>query len=392
MSTAGQQVDAVPALLPGATVGVIGGGQLGRYFVLEARRMGYTTWVLDPDASAPAMQVAEHPLVAAYDDAQALATLAEACDAVTVEFENVPSTSLALLANDCRVAPSAEVIRISQDRILEKSTASELGLQPVPYAAICTAAEIDAAVASVGLPAILKTSRLGYDGKGQVVCSTAADVHAAFAGLQEADCVLERRIDLAAEISVVLARGFDGQVAVFPVAHNVHVNGILFTSSVPASVVQSVLDKAQAQALSLAEGLDYQGVLAVEFFVDGQGQVLFNEMAPRPHNSGHYTLDATVCSQFEQQLRALCALPLGSTALLSPACMVNLLGDVWSDAEPDWQQLFRLEGAHLHLYGKTAARPGRKMGHVNCLAETSQLATERALQLHARLERVPAAG
>lgn len=359
------------ALLPGATVGVVGGGQLGRYFVLEARRLGFHTWVLDPDGNAPAMQLAEHKLVAAYDDTDALTALGQACDAVTIEFENVPAESLEHLATLCRVAPGADSIRIAQDRNVEKSVASEHGLQPVPYAALRETDDIPGAVAAVGLPAIVKTARLGYDGKGQIVCQSEADVQAAFISQGQTVCVLEKRIELVAEVSVVLARGYAGDTAVFPISQNVHVNGILSTSTVPASLDEELLDRARELALQLAEGLDYHGVLAVEFFIDAAGQILFNEMAPRPHNSGHYTLDATVCSQFEQQLRALCALPLGSTRLLSPVCMLNLLGDVWSQGEPRWSSLFEREGAHLHLYGKAEARPGRKMGHVNCLAASS---------------------
>ena len=374
---------------PGSHVGVVGGGQLGRYFVLEARRLGYHTWVLDPDASAPAMQVAEHALVAAYDDPQALAQLGKACDAVTVEFENVPSASLEQLSSLCRVAPSAAAIRVAQDRALEKQTARSFGLCPVPYATIERREDIDSAVASVQLPAILKTSRLGYDGKGQSVCHTSEEVFAAFAAAGEADCVLEQRIDLAAEVSVVLARGLEGDMAVFPVARNVHENGILATSTVPChlpdSLPESVTSDAIGLARKLADGLDYHGVLAVEFFVDEHGAVFFNEMAPRPHNSGHYTLDATVCSQFEQQLRALCALPLGSTQLLSPVCMVNLLGDVWADGQPRWIELIQQPGAHLHLYGKTEARPGRKMGHINCMADTSEQAHTTAVQVLQKL-------
>lgn len=374
-------------LAPGATIGVVGGGQLGRYFVLEARRLGYRTWVLDPDENAPAMQLAEHALVAAYDDQAALDTLGAACDAVTVEFENVPAESLEQLGLLCRVAPSADSIRIAQDRVVEKQTAQRYGLNPVPFASLTAQSDIGAAVESVGLPAILKTARLGYDGKGQVTCQTEADVQAAFAAQGEVTCVLERRIELEAEVSVVLARGFDGESVVFPVAQNVHVNGILSTSTVPASVDENLLEQARQLALSLADGLDYHGVLAVEFFIDSKGQVLFNEMAPRPHNSGHYTLDATVCSQFEQQLRALCGLPLGSVQLLSPVCMLNLLGDVWAGGEPDWLALFGEAGAHLHLYGKSAAREGRKMGHVNCLAATAADATASAWKLQAELPR-----
>ena len=358
-------------LLPGATIGVVGGGQLGRYFVIAARQLGYNCYVLDPDAGAPAMQLASCAIVGKYDDETALKQLAEACDAVTIEFENVPAASLELLANTTRIAPSAAVVKIAQDRHLEKQTAIRQGLQPVPYAQLQQASDIEEALKTVSLPAIIKSSRLGYDGKGQATCNTVNEVHAAFASLNGVPCVLEQRIDLQSEISVVIARGFDGRSNCFPVAQNVHVNGVLHTSTVPATVDDALQSQACELATKFADGLDYVGVLAVEFFVDQSGQLLFNEMAPRPHNSGHYTLDATATSQFEQQLRALCALPLGSTRLLSPVTMLNLLGDSWTDGDPDWQGLFGQDEARLHLYGKSDARPGRKMGHVNFLASNS---------------------
>ena len=358
-------------ILPGATIGVVGGGQLGRYFALAARQLGYTVCVLDPDENAPAMQIASVAIVGKYDDEAALQQLADQCKAVTIEFENVPAASLDLLSQTTRIAPSAAAVKIAQDRHLEKQTAIEFGLQPVPYAQIQQASDIDHALEAVTLPAILKSSRLGYDGKGQHTCATAEDVRTAFNAMQGVPCVLEQRIDLHSEISVVLARGFDGVTRCFPVAQNVHVNGILHTSSVPAQVDEALQQRACDRATQLADGLGYVGVLAVEFFVDQQKALLFNEMAPRPHNSGHYTLDATATSQFEQQLRALCALPLGSTRLLSPVTMLNILGDSWADADPDWQTLFEQDEARLHLYGKSAARPGRKMGHVNFLASKS---------------------
>ncbi len=373
------------ALMPGANIGVIGGGQLGRYFVIEARRLGYITWVLDPDANAPAMQLAEHKLVAAYDDAEALAQLGDACDAVTIEFENVPASSLEQLSALCRVAPSASCINIAQDRDLEKRTAQSLGLSPVPYATIATEADVATAAKAVQFPAILKTARLGYDGKGQQVCHNEEELAAAFKAVDGAVCVLEQRIELAAEVSVVLARGLSGETAVFPLSLNVHVGGILSTSTVPSGLSQDILNTAEQLALTLANGLDYVGVLAVEFFIDNQGRVLFNEMAPRPHNSGHYTLDATVTSQFEQQLRALCGLPLGDVRLLSPVCMVNLLGDIWANGEPEWLHIAEQAGAQLHLYGKASARPGRKMGHINCLAESADGALKIAQNLLASL-------
>lgn len=362
-----QDTSARSALPPGASLGIVGGGQLGRYFVLEARRLGYDTWVLDPDPEAPAMGLAAHPLVARYDDAAALERLGTACDAVTIEFENVPAASLERLARSTRVAPHAACVRVAQDRRLEKARAADLGLSPVPWAAIATRADIPSALERVALPGILKTATLGYDGKGQFSCASPEDVVAAFDAVDGAPCVLERRMPLRAELSVVLARGFDGGSVAFPVARNEHVNGVLDTSSVPSGLPDALTSRAIAEATALARGLDYVGVLGVEFFVDEDGSLWFNEMAPRPHNSGHYTLDATVCSQFEQQLRALCALPLGATTLLSPVTMLNVLGDSLLDRGPDWPALLAEPALRLHLYGKREPRAGRKMGHVNCL-------------------------
>ncbi len=377
----------ITPLFPGASVGVIGGGQLGRYFVLAARRLGYVTWVLDPDSIAPAMQVSEHSIVAAYDDREALMSLAKACDAVTIEFENVPAASLELIASSTRVAPPVHAVTIAQDRHAEKSHAKELGLETAPYVVIESHADIDTAINTLEFPAILKTTRLGYDGKGQQTCHSKADVVAAFEALDGVTCVLEQRIDLKGEISVVLARGADGLSRCFPVAQNVHTNGILDTSVVPAAVSASLCDQAQALAVRFADGLDYVGVLAIEFFITQSDELLFNEMAPRPHNSGHYTLDATVCCQFEQQLRALCALPLGATGLLSPVCMLNVLGDCWPEhGVPDWSEVMQQGDAHLHLYGKAEARQSRKMGHINCLAPDADTALATAQQLRESLK------
>lgn len=374
------------ALFPGATVGVIGGGQLGRYFVIAAQRLGYHTWVLDPDASAPAMQVCEHPLIGAYDDKEALLQLAKVCDAVTIEFENVPAASLELIANSTRIAPPVAAVTIAQDRDAEKQHARDFGLNTAPYAVIESESDIETALNTIQLPGILKTSRLGYDGKGQQTCRTKEAVVTAFNAMNGVACVLEQRIELKAELSVVMARGSDGESVCFPVAQNIHNDGILDTSVVPASESQSLCAQAQSLAVRFADGLDYVGVLAIEFFVDNKGELLFNEMAPRPHNSGHYTLDATVCCQFEQQLRALCALPLGSAQLLSPVCMLNVLGDSWpADGQPDWLSVLAQSNAHLHLYGKAAARPARKMGHINCLADDAAAALEIAGKLRSAL-------
>lgn len=376
----------VEPLLPGCTVGVIGGGQLGRYFVLEARRLGYDTWVLDPDPTAPAMQVAAHPLIARYDDTQALKSLALACDAVTIEFENVPAESLRQVAGITRLAPAAATVALAQDRIAEKRCALDAGLEPVAHAVIESDADIDGAIASISLPGILKTARLGYDGKGQVRCATPDDVRAAFAACGEVAAVLEQQIELSAELSVVLARGLDGNISFFPIAENVHRNGILFTSTVPARQTDDTLVEARRLAALLARKIDYHGVLAIEFFVTASGELLFNEMAPRPHNSGHYTLDATRVSQFEAQLRVLCGLPCGDITLQSAATMVNLLGDLWNDGPPDWLPLIGSAGARLHLYGKACARPGRKMGHVNCLADSALESLAEAERLYRTLQ------
>ena len=377
----------VQALLPGASVGVIGGGQLGRYFVIAARRMGYVTYVLDPDESAPAMQLCEHKIVGAYDDEAALATMAKSCDAVTIEFENVPASSLELIANSTRIAPPVAAVTIAQERHAEKQAARSAGLQTAPYVVIKSSADIDSALDTITLPAIIKTSRLGYDGKGQQTCHSLEDVSAAFNELGQVECVLEQRINLKAEVSVVLARGADGQVACFPIAQNVHTNGILDTSVVPATTSEQHQQQAQDMAVKFAHDMQYEGVLAIEFFIDEQDQLLFNEMAPRPHNSGHYTLDATQTCQFEQQLRALCALPLGSTQLLSPVCMLNVLGDSWpNNAEPAWANVMQKSGAHLHLYGKAAARAGRKMGHINCLATSADAALAAATHIGTQLK------
>lgn len=377
------------AIAPGASVGVIGGGQLGRYFVLAARQLGYVTWVLDPDETAPAMTVAQHRLVASYDDVEALDALAASCVAVTTEFENVPAASLERLASKTRVAPTAASVAVSQDRLEEKRQALAFGLSPVPHTAVLSEDDLTGTDTSVGYPAILKTARLGYDGRGQVMVANEAEARKAFLEQGRVACVLEKRIELAAELSVVLMRGFDGKSATYPVAENVHIGGILHTSRVPSAQPKSLQDQVVAASIALADGLDYVGVLAVEFLVDADHRLWFNEMAPRPHNSGHYTLDATACSQFEQQLRALCALPPGDTRLLSPVCMLNLLGDVWrASAAPEQTVLMKEPDACLHIYGKREARPGRKMGHVNLLSSDTDNACQRVDELFSGLNNI----
>ena len=377
-------------ILPGATVGVLGGGQLGRMFTLRARAMGYRVVVLDPDPLSPAGHVADVHLRAPYTDARALDELARSCAAVTTEFENVPAETLVRLSRATLVRPSVEAVAIAQNRIAEKNFLQSAGFATAPFRPVRDAAELGAAVAAVQLPALLKISRLGYDGKGQATVTDADSAAAAFERLGRVPCVLEERLELETELSVVLARGEDGEVAAFPVGENRHRDGILETTVVPARVPQRLADQARALAVAVAERMRYVGVLGVELFVANGGRLFVNEMAPRPHNSGHYTMDACVVDQFEQQLRALCGLPLGEPRLLSPVTMVNLLGDLWEHGEPRWAEALRRPGVLLHLYGKAEPRPGRKMGHLNCLARDPDAALALALDARAALLPVPA--
>ena len=352
-------------ILPGATLGVLGGGQLGRMFCVAARTLGYRVVVLDPDEGSPAGRIADEHIKADYLDEAALDLLASHCDAVTTEFENVPAESLRYLAKSTQVSPSADALEIAQNRHHEKQYALKAGLNPAPYHFIESEADIDKAITAIGVPAILKSATLGYDGKGQAVISSAEELITAFEAMNKVACVLEKKIDLALEVSVIVARNAQGEAVSYPIAENQHSGGILHISAVPARIEASLADKARQQALALAESLDYVGILAVEFFISGDGELIFNEMAPRPHNSGHYTKDACVTSQFEQQARMMCGLKPGDTRLTSPVVMVNMLGDLW---DPDWASLLAHPEIKLHLYGKTEARPGRKMGHFNVLA------------------------
>lgn len=358
------------AIVPPSTLGMLGGGQLGRMFVIAARTMGYEVIVLDPDPNSPAGGVASEHLPRVYDDTNALDYLAQHCAVVTTEFENIPALTLAYLAKKVAVHPSANVLHIAQHRKLEKQFFRDQGLDTADFIAFESEADLEAA-RNFTFPAILKTSMLGYDGKGQVVCERFSDLKAAFEQVGKKHCVLEQRIDLACEVSVVLGRSTSGDVTCFPIAENSHANGILDVTLVPASISSALAEQAIDAATRIANGLDYCGVLAVELFISTDGRVLVNEMAPRPHNSGHYTLDACATSQFEQQVRMVCGLPAGSSDLHTPVAMLNLLGDIWPEgAEPEWAAVLEFELAKLHLYGKTEARPGRKMGHINCLGES----------------------
>ncbi|MDO9371453.1 MAG: 5-(carboxyamino)imidazole ribonucleotide synthase [Gammaproteobacteria bacterium] len=374
-----------PCVSPGATLGVLGGGQLGRMFAYAARIMGYHVVVLDPDPHSPAAQFADVHLCAGYDDQAALLDLGKRCAAITTEFENVPARSLDMLAALSAVRPAAAVVAIAQDRITEKSYLAGQGFPVAPFAVVRTEQELRAALGNIPAPAILKRSRLGYDGKGQAPVTNLEHAVTAFHLWGDEPCVLEQRVALEKEISVIVARGADGETACFPVAENRHQDGILDVSIVPARISAALAQQASGMAIRLSERLQYCGVLAVEFFVLADDRLLINEIAPRPHNSGHATLDACVTSQFEQQVRTLCGLPLGSTRLLSPAVMVNLLGHLWADGEPHWGELFQHPQAKLHLYGKGEPRPGRKMGHFTCLDESIEQALAAALEIKARL-------
>lgn len=367
-------------IAPGAWLGLLGGGQLGRMFTMAAQSMGYKVLVLDPGTRGPAGSVADEHIVADYLDPKALESVAARCAAATTEFENVPADALQFLSRHCVVSPSADSVAVAQDRIAEKTFLSSIGLEVVPFRAIDRLEELDGGIAGL-LPGILKRSRLGYDGKGQVRVGTAEEARRAFVELGNQPCVLEKLVTLDLELSVVVTRSFDGRVLAWPVSENGHAHGILDVSIVPARVSDAMAETVRAAARSVAERLGYCGVLCVEFFVLRDGRLLVNEIAPRPHNSGHYTIDACVTSQFEQQARVLCGLPLGATDLHCPAVMVNLLGDLWAGGEPRWEHVLRHPRAKLHLYGKAQARPARKMGHYTVLGDTVEAALAVAMQI-----------
>jgi 5-(carboxyamino)imidazole ribonucleotide synthase len=369
--TAGNN-DPIP---PGQWLGLLGGGQLGRMFCMAAQSLGYKVAVLDPGADSPAGSVADRHIHSDYLSPAGLARLAALARAATTEFENVPAEALEYLARSARVTPAAASVAIAQDRIREKTFLRDHGLAVVPFAVLASEQEA-AAVDPALVPGIVKSARLGYDGKGQARVASVAEVVAAFRAMGKVPCVLEQLADLACEVSVIVARNAAGATTTWPVAENRHRVGILDVSIVPARVDAALAERAREIATRVAEALDYRGVLCVEMFVTRDGRLLVNELAPRPHNSGHYTIDACVTSQFEQQARVMAGLPLGDTRQHEPAVMVNLLGDAWFDGssaasrEPDWPAVLKHPQAKLHLYGKAEPRRGRKMGHVTCLAPT----------------------
>ncbi len=356
------------SLPPGATLGVLGGGQLGRMFSQAASKMGYRVCVLDPAADSPAAEVSATHIKAGFDDQAALAELARVCDAVTTEFENVPADSLRFLQNSVPVSPPPEAVEIAQNRNREKSFFKDHKLPVNTCVALTDVSQVAVAFESMSGKAVIKTARFGYDGKGQQVCTSAAEAESAFEEFGGVECILEDFVPFDCEVSVVLARDIYGNVETFPVVENQHINGILDLCIVPARVPASVLEQAQAIAASLAEALDYVGVLAIEMFVCGES-ISLNEIAPRPHNSGHYTMDACNYSQFDQQVRTLIGLPVAKVNLHQPAVMLNVLGDLILSDGFDWKKVQQVSNGHVHIYGKTEARIARKMAHINLLGD-----------------------
>jgi 5-(carboxyamino)imidazole ribonucleotide synthase len=367
----GVDSDQIEPIMPGALLGVLGGGQLGAMFAVAARRMGYRVAVITDTQECPAARHADRLHVGSYDDPAFLAEAAEGLAVVTFEFENVPAAAGQALKAAVPVRPHPEVLFTTQSREREKAFLAERGIPCGRHAVVRTEDDLQQAVKNIGLPAVLKTAAFGYDGKGQRILKEMADIHDAWVSLGELPCVLEEWIDFQCELSVVAARGLDGAVVAFPAIRNEHANHILDVSSCPAELPAEVLGEAEHLAATVLSELGVVGVACVEFFLAKDNRLLVNEIAPRTHNSGHLTIEACPTSQFEQQVRAICGLPLGETAPLAPAAMANLLGDCWQSGEPMWERIFAVPGAGLHLYGKAEPRPGRKMGHITVTANTT---------------------
>lgn len=373
-------------IAPGATLGVLGSGQLGRMFAVEARRLGYGVHVLSPrPGGTPAGQVADREVTASYDDLEAVTAFARTVDVVTYEFEQVSPAAAEACAELVPVRPSPRVLAVARDRVREKSTLRDAGLPVTPFAAVRRERELARAAGEVGAPGVLKTARGGYDGKGQVPVETADGLDAAWTELGADEAVYERFVDFERELSVVAARGVDGRTALYGPMHNRHVDHVLDVSLHPADVPPEVEEEAREIGRAVMEALEVVGVLCVELFLTAGGGLLINEIAPRPHNSGHLTIEGHVTSQFEQHVRAVCGLPPGSADPVRPAAMANLLGDLWSGGAPDWASLLAHDDVKLHLYGKREARPGRKMGHVTALADEADAAAEKVEAARAAL-------
>ncbi|HEX3683014.1 MAG TPA: 5-(carboxyamino)imidazole ribonucleotide synthase [Bryobacteraceae bacterium] len=364
------QVHTRRPVLPGSAIGVLGSGQLGRMFAIAARRMGYRVHTLSPDEDTPTGQIADVEVNAPYEDLDAVCKFASAVSVVTFEFENVPAATAAAAARCAPVRPSGHVLHTAQHRLREKTFLAQAGLPVTPFRRVSSVAELAEAADLLGLPAILKTADFGYDGKGQFRIKSPAELPAAWRAVGEREAVLETFIDFDREISVVAARDIDGNFIHYGAIENHHRNGILDISIAPARVSRSIVNDAVELARAVLDKLEVIGVLCVEFFVCKGGGLVINELAPRPHNSGHFTFDANLTSQFEQQLRAVCLLPLGGVTQFTPAAMANLLGELWSAGQPDWAAAAAIPDVKLHLYGKVDPRPGRKMGHLTALAST----------------------
>jgi 5-(carboxyamino)imidazole ribonucleotide synthase len=378
-------------IAPGATIGVLGGGQLGRMFAIAARRMGYRVHTFSPDSDTPAGQVSDKEYERPYEDLDAVREFARGVSVVTFEFENVPSATVEAAAQLAPVRPSGAVLHTTQHRLREKSFLSSHGFPVVEFRHITAPEELSAGLDAIGYPAVLKTAGFGYDGKGQTKINSIEDVGAAAAALGEREGVLEAFVDFEREVSVVAARSLAGEFTHYGVVENRHSRHILDLTAAPAALPASQAREAVEIARAILETLDVVGVMCVEFFLTGSGRLLVNELAPRPHNSGHFTIDASATSQFEQQLRAVCNLPLGSTELLRPAAMANLLGDLWQAGEPRWAEALKAAEVKLHLYGKTEPRPGRKMGHLTALAPSADEAARRVLAARSALIAAPSA-
>ena len=369
-------------VLPGGTIGVLGSGQLGRMLALAARRMGYRVHTYSPDTDSPTGQVADLEVTGAYDDLDAIRRFASSVDVVTMEFENVSAAAASAAAEVALVRPSGAALHTTQQRAREKAFLSAHGLPVTPWVRVTSAEALRAALAVVGVPAIVKTAAFGYDGKGQQRVHGEDEAAAVWARLGGGEAVVEQVVDFVCEVSVVAARGVDGMMVDYGAVENVHRHHILHLTKAPAGVSAQVAAEASALTRRVMEALDYVGVLCVEFFVTRDGRLLVNEIAPRPHNSGHYTIEACATSQFEQQVRAVCGLPLGSTAQVRPAAMINLLGDVWASGEPRWAEVLAMPGVALHLYGKAEPRAGRKMGHLTVVADTAADAVARVTRAY----------
>jgi 5-(carboxyamino)imidazole ribonucleotide synthase len=372
-------------IFPDATLGMIGGGQLGRMFTIAARSMGYRVIILDPDPHSPAGNIADQHIQADFNDHAALDMLGDSCVAITSEFENLPVESLSRLQRHCPVHPAPDVVAMAQDRLLEKTFLDEHEFPTVAFYPIQTLDDLEEAMAGLGAPGILKIAQPRYPGHGRHAVANLEEAAEAFREMGEQPCILEERLYVEKRLSVILARSIEGEIAVYPVVENRYRKGILDLSLAPADISTVAADGAIELACELADELEYCGVLSIEFFLTGEGELLVNDITPRPHNSGHYTVDACVTSQFEQQVRMMCGLPPGDTQLLTSVVMTNLLGDLWSRGDPDWEPVFHEPQAKLHLYGKQEARPGRKMGHINCLAEDTEGALEIAESIRKQL-------